>query len=235
MNPWMSREVHLWTAYHEDVSYLDAQLRTFLSAEEQERLAKYLVAAPRQQFLRSRGLLRLLLSQYLNCSPLAIQFQYLAQGKPTLAPEVSHPVQFNIAHSQDCTLFAFSQDLALGVDLEYVDDRCHYREIAQRFLREEEWQNFAQINAEQQKLAFFRIWSRKEALIKLWGDSLFQGLQLYPVPTSVHPEQFSVISREQTIYLQDLDLNPRFTAALATFEQPSLIKYYWCSPETLLI
>lgn len=211
-----------------EVTPLVSCLSEFLSVDEQQRWLNYRLASRQQQFLVSRGLLRFLLSQYLHCQPQDIEFQYSERGKPGLGDALPNRIQFNIAHSQDWILFAFSQDLELGVDIEVVESNLNYRAIAQRFLRKEEWIAFQEIEEPLQPLAFYRIWSRKEACIKLWGDNLFQGLQLYSVPTSPLAYHYQIPCRGKTVWLQDLDIKSSFTAALATFAEPTMIEYHDC-------
>jgi 4'-phosphopantetheinyl transferase len=203
-------------------------LLPFLSPDERERWLNYRLEARQQQFLVSRGVLRFLLGQYLRCQPQDLEFQYSEHGKPALSNTLLNRIQFNIAHSQDWILFAFSPTLELGVDIEAVEPNLNYKAIAQRFLRQEEGLAFQEIEEHSQQLAFYRIWSRKEAVIKLWGDNLFQGLQLYPVPTSPSVQQRQIFSRGKTVWLRDLDINAKFTAALATFAEPSMIEYRDC-------
>lgn len=228
MSQWTNNAVHCWTATVQEITPFAPDLLPLLSADEHKRWQNYRLEARQQQFLVSRGLLRYLLGQYLRCQPQDLQFQYSKNGKPALSDTMSNRIHFNIAHSQDWILFAFSQTLELGLDIEVLDPDLNYKAIAHRFLRQEEGLAFQEIEEHSQQLAFYRIWSRKEAVIKLWGDNLFQGLQLYPVPTSPSIHQHQIFSRGKTVWLRDLDINAKFTAALATFAEPSTIEYRDC-------
>jgi 4'-phosphopantetheinyl transferase len=225
---WTNGAVHCWTAAVQEVTPLATSLLPFLSPDELERWRNYRLEARQQQFMVSRGLLRFLLGQYLRYQPQDLEFQYSEHGKPALSDTMPNRIQFNIAHSHDWILFAFSPTLELGVDIEVLEPDLNYKAIAHRFLRQEEGQAFQEIEEHLQQLAFYRIWSRKEAVIKLWGDNLFQGLQLYPVPTSPSVEQHQFLSRGKTVWLRDLDINANFTAALATFAEPLTIEYRDC-------
>jgi 4'-phosphopantetheinyl transferase len=228
VSQWTNNAVHCWTATVQEITPLATCLLPFLSADERERWLNYRLETRRQQFLVSRGLLRFLLSRYLRCQPQDLEFQYSEHGKPALSNTIPSRIQFNIAHSQDWVLFAFSQTLELGVDIEVLEPNLNYKAIAHRFLRQEEGLAFQEIEEHSQQLAFYRIWSRKEAVIKLWGDNLFQGLQLYPVPTAPSVDQHQILSRDKTVWLRDLDINANFAAALATFAEPSTIEYRDC-------
>ena len=92
-------EAHVW--YGDTEMLVDPVLarayREVLSAEERHREKRFQFDADRRQFLFAHGMLRVVLSQYLQCAPATIMFSRNFYGKPTLAyPEVPE-FEFNIS------------------------------------------------------------------------------------------------------------------------------------------
>ncbi len=60
----------------------------------------------------------MLLSMYLDTSPCLIELTYSPLGKPSVAFHGDPDLRFNLSHSDDLVLYAFSLDRDLGVNLE---------------------------------------------------------------------------------------------------------------------
>src|SRR5260363_165072 len=59
--------------------------------------------------------------------PNALQFSYTSYGKPILK---EYPrLQFNLSHSHDRAIYAFTLDMAIGVDIEYQNSQCDVESI----------------------------------------------------------------------------------------------------------
>lgn len=95
-----------------------------------------------------------------------------AQGKPCF---LDVPLHFSIAHSGRRVLCAVS-DCPVGADVERL--RVYNRRLEQRVLRPPE---LAELSAAASRTeAFFTLWTRKEAYLKLTGEGL-SGLAACPV------------------------------------------------------
>ncbi len=127
-------EVHVWRAPL-NVNAAQAQrLAQALTTDEQQRANRFHFQKDRQHFVVARGMLRVILGGYLKLYPEQVPIGYSSFGKPTLA-EPRHPydLKFNLAHSDDLALYAFSRSHRIGVDLEYIRPDFATAEIAQRF------------------------------------------------------------------------------------------------------
>src|SRR6266478_6199227 len=80
------QELHVWRASLDLPPALLQRLAKTLSANENERAGRFLIARTRERFIVARGLLRQLLGMYLGLDPEKIEFQYGPQGKPSLLP-----------------------------------------------------------------------------------------------------------------------------------------------------
>ncbi|MDQ1883023.1 4'-phosphopantetheinyl transferase superfamily protein [Aeromonas salmonicida] len=127
----------------------------------------------RQEFLVSRSLLRCLLAARLQCQTSELLFCTHLHGKPTL----SDPRwQFNQSHSGDWLVIALCATGPLGVDIEMGRRRRQTLPLARRFYATSEYEWLAALPAEEQDGAFYRLWSRKEAVLKAHGGGIAAGL-----------------------------------------------------------
>ncbi|ANB19791.1 4'-phosphopantetheinyl transferase family protein [Dokdonella koreensis] len=96
-------------------------------------------------------------------------------GKP-YAPEAGG-IEFNVSHSGHYVLIAFARGQPLGVDLESVAGRRRaILTIAERFFAPDEAAALARLDGDRQHLAFLRLWTCKEAVLKAMGSGLHFGL-----------------------------------------------------------
>ncbi len=151
-----------------------AAIEPWLSPEERERAGRFRVAGLRRRFLASRGVLREVLAACAGCRPAELRFLTGPDGKPRLGG--LRPVHFNLSHSSDVMLLAVSAECALGVDVERLRPMKDALAIARRFFtpREAAWLESASAAAPDE--AFFRLWTRKEAVLKACGQGIGSGL-----------------------------------------------------------
>ena len=174
--------VHVWVADLDDPRFHAGPFDRLLSADEHARAARLRFDIHRQRFTTGRALLRILLGSYLNRAPGSIRFEYGASGKPRLQQaRDSLPIEFNIAHSDACALFAFTRGSELGVDVEQLRPVREFDEIAQRFFSPAEADLVCGTPDPARVGAFYRCWTRKEAFIKALGDGLFRPLDSFAV------------------------------------------------------
>jgi 4'-phosphopantetheinyl transferase len=203
-----------------------AHWQAWLSPDEQERLHQYRRAADRDRFLCSRGGLRYLLASYLQQPPARLQLQYGAQGRPALA-SASVPLQFNVAHSGDWVLWAFSRCQWIGVDVEVLQPRQRLRSLIQKCLTPEEQAAVAR-EPTTQLAQFLSVWTVKEAHLKAVGLGLSYPLQqvqvaLQPAPTLVRPAQVA-IHGATAWYVHVWQPDPAAIAALCVGQSPCRVE-----------
>jgi 4'-phosphopantetheinyl transferase len=221
--------VHLWSVATPPEIDPTPALSALLSPEEHTRWQRYITPAARRQFLESRGLLRLLLGAYLQRDPGRLEFIYSEQGKPALTEASGGALlQFNVSHSQGRVLYAVSAEHSVGIDLEGVNPLIGYRDIAHHICTPQERAVFDRLPPEEQSTAFFKIWTRKEALVKLSSDRLYEKLSVFEVPACATSGSYWIPINDQTIWLQDLDLFESFAAAIALPNLPArIIHHEW--------
>jgi 4'-phosphopantetheinyl transferase len=176
--------VHVWSASLQVGADQQHRLAMLLNEEERQRADRYLHLPSRDRYLVARGLLRVLLGRYLDVSPHAVRFHSGPQGKPTLA--YSSVLHFNLSHSEDVILLAFSRQTEVGIDVEHVRAGPTFFEIADRFFTPRESSALRSLSPERSAEAFYQVWTRKEAYLKATGLGLTYGLERFEV--SVPPD-----------------------------------------------
>jgi 4'-phosphopantetheinyl transferase len=143
-----------------------------LSAEERERLQSLRFQADRERWGFSRQVLRALCGAYLGLAPGRVGFTRGACGKPALSPELrpAGGFHFNLSHSGDLCLFAFSSECELGVDVESCREGLPFEELARSVFGPEEAGNLAREG--EGGWDFYRLWTRQEAALKAAGLGL---------------------------------------------------------------
>ncbi len=142
----------------------------FLSSDEKERAARFRFSRDRDRFVAARGLLRTLLGQYLEMEPDQIRFSYGPWGKPSLTAGLyGKDLRFNLSHAHGLAVFAVTLRREVGIDLELVQPELPWEPIARRFLPQGELAELLELQERSRSEAFFRSWTRREALSKATG------------------------------------------------------------------
>lgn len=154
-------------------------MRAVLSADERERAARFRHEQHARRYVVARGILRHLLGQQLERDPASIRFGYDGAGKPSIAEPPGARLHFNLAHSDDLALYAFTTAGEIGVDVERVMPLPDARDIATNYFSPAEIRELAMAPDEAE--AFFRCWTRKEAFIKAIGKGFSYPLDSFSV------------------------------------------------------
>lgn len=129
---------------------------------------------------------------------------YNESGKPTL-----DNLLFSLAYSNDITVLSASLETDNGIDIEKIitinlDDYKDY-------LSKAEWL-FISASFEPIK-AFFYIWTRKEAILKILGNGISDNMNLIEVINH------TVLLNNNYYYLQSIDIHPQYCCSVATLNK----------------
>lgn len=150
-----------------------------LSADEAERAARLHFERDRLRWLASRLALRALLGAHLGVAPAELRFTLGPCGKPALLGEPR--VSFNLSHAGELTVLAVSDGVAVGVDVEeVVPDRATLA-LAETVFSQAELAALVALPAPSRTAAFYRCWTRKEAVIKARGLGFSADLRAFDV------------------------------------------------------
>jgi 4'-phosphopantetheinyl transferase len=192
--------VHVWRAALDIPVSLVQYYQRYLTDDEITRAGKFYFAKDRNHFIVAHGILRILIGRYLDVEPHQLRFCLNAYGKPSLEPSLQvPPLSFNISHSRDLALYAFTYARQIGVDVEYIrldDEVDEYEQLAQHYFSPYERNVLLMLPAEEKRQAFFQCWARKEAYIKAKGTGLSLPLDLFDVSLSPNEPAALLQSRE---------------------------------------
>ncbi len=153
-------------------------MRDVLSSDELRRASKLISPSGGDRFIMARGMLRHVLASYSKQRPADLSFAYGPNGKPYLA-RLREPLYFNLSHSGAVAAIAVSKDFEVGVDVQVW--RSVREGLAERFFSQAEAAALQKLDVDDRKAAFFRCWTRKEAIIKALGEGLSRSLKSFEV------------------------------------------------------
>ncbi len=167
-------EIEVFSFGLDDGDVLSLELaESWLSGEERARAARFRFPVHRDRYVRGRAMVRWTLSRRLRVDPASLVLVEGERGKPRLADAA---LEFNLSHSEDRAALAVGRVPGIGIDLERYDRRVDARGLSRRCFRETEIAWLETFPESERHLAFFRIWTAKEARMKATGE----GFQLEP-------------------------------------------------------
>jgi 4'-phosphopantetheinyl transferase len=197
---------------------------SMLSEEEQQRAERFYFKRHQRRYINAHSALRLILSRYLGIAPEGLIFHAGVKGKPRVDNAVG--LEFNLSHSKDTALLAVGHTYPLGIDVEHFSSRP-YCGIGGHLFSEKENQLINAVIPSLQPLAFFNIWSQKEALIKACGLGLSYPTQSFDVPIFSQSSQTIVDALHQrTWQMKTFMPSVGCCAALCYDENVSEIRYF---------
>jgi 4'-phosphopantetheinyl transferase len=199
--------VHVWRA---DLTAVGDDLSDLLCEQELARAQRILSDSRRELWTRSRGLLRALLGRYLQREPASLRFATGAHGKPALGDGDANELAFNLSHSGQLALYAFSAGGAVGVDIEVGRRTVEELAVARDWLGAEQAQRLEALEPATRRREFLRAWTRHEAQLKCLGV----GFGAAPTPGGQAP------------WVRDLEPFSDVAGAVAA-ERPALALDCW--------
>ena len=153
--------VHIWRLVAEEIDVL--------SDDERAHAEKFHSETAREAYVIGRSGIRRAAAIYTGDSARDLIISPSPSGKPFFANAAIH---FNLSHSGGIVMAAFSGS-PVGIDIE-SRGRCRdFVGIADRFFHPSEAAEIRQSPDEDQ---FLRLWTGKEAMLKLSGEGLSGGL-----------------------------------------------------------
>ncbi|NUN97435.1 MAG: 4'-phosphopantetheinyl transferase superfamily protein [Candidatus Omnitrophica bacterium] len=214
-------QVHVWMARVEDSGRRIEDLLDALPPGDIERANRFRFEEDRLRSLLAVGMVRTLLGGYLGLDPREVAFSIEPHGRPFVQESLNPSgVDFNLSHSGDWVLGAFALGRRVGVDVEWEKRELPRMEkIARRYFAEEEVAHLMEVPEERRHSAFFRLWTRKEALIKCHGGGLLVPLDSFSVLED--RAFFRNGSDTRAWRLSDLSVEGSYRAALAVEGDPA--------------
>lgn len=157
-----------------------SQYETYLSTEEYQQAQAFIYPADRRRFVIVHAALRHLLAKELGCRMEALVLARSPTGKPYIAqPAVA--LHFSLAHTERFALIAWSWETPLGIDLETLDYGLDVCGLAPTICNSSELQWLVEGPISHCPQRFLRLWTAKEALLKLYGSGFLADPRQYGV------------------------------------------------------
>jgi 4'-phosphopantetheinyl transferase len=227
-------EIHVWRASLDVAPSTIQLLRPLLNSDELTRAQRFRFAKDGDRHIVGRGVLRMLLAGYIQQPPAELLFDYNQYGKPALShlPK-GRSIEFNISHSHNIALFAFTSIGPLGVDVEYMRKDIEYEQLAHQFFSVQENATLQSLPKTLWRQTFYNCWTRKEAYIKARGEGLSIPLDQFDV--SLKPEEPAALlsSRESDVAdwtMQALAPGPDYAGAVAINSRGWQLRCWQWSP-----
>lgn len=222
MNLPHAAQLHLWfTLLNEEL--FQEQYADLLNPDEIKRAEKFKFALYRKRFITARATLRNIIGHYLNDNAKSVQINYTSSGKPY----INHPdLQFNVSHSHNIAVYAFTYQTPVGVDIEKI--RPDYEEsVAKRYFSNQEYEHLSNLSPEAKVNEFYRIWTGKEAIVKAQGEGLRISLSSFTIPADNNPKKIILISNPDEIWhLGNNNIFPGYQFSWATNKMMNELSYW---------
>lgn len=180
------RVANVWVCMLHDYAGSIDKFASALTADERERAQRFLQRRDFERFILGRTMIRLVCAGWSGVAPRSLNLRQTATGRPYLAREgqpSEHWIDFNIAHTEDCVLIAWSVDQLVGTDVEAIEFDCAvpFRLLAETAFSDDERSALAAVQPSDAALTFYRIWVRKEAILKAEGCGVSGDLRSFSV------------------------------------------------------
>lgn len=167
-------DLWVWSLTTENLS-TTGSCHKALNAAERSRADRFVRAADRAAFIAAHVRMRQILSGYVGTAAGLLEFDSVMRSKPVLPNGPS----FNLSHAGGYAVLAVApgeteESLPLGVDIE--KHRPVEPAVAEISFSQAEQKMLARFQGQDRTDAFFRCWTRKEAVVKATGLGLFAEL-----------------------------------------------------------
>jgi 4'-phosphopantetheinyl transferase len=227
-------EVHVYRFALDVPASVLSTLKGWLTPDELARAGRFRFARDAARYSAGRAALRSIVGGFIAQPPERVPLVYGANGKPALADDAR--VRFNLSRSSALGLLAVQLGDDLGVDVEEVRPFPDGLDIARWLFATEDFHALDATTEPQRTTAFFRLWTRKEAVIKSLGLALSRPLNDFPVvPVDLNaPRTVSIATPARSVTCTLLpvpDPQPGYVAALATAGAIRALRCWTWQPE----
>ena len=170
--------IAIWFCDTDAIELSDDDAEALLAPSEQQRASRFAFPHLRRRYRLGHALLRKILAQELGCGPMRITIDVREGGKPFVA----EGPEFNMSASGQWLAICLGKEIDLGIDVEILRELDDMAELSRRCFSQQECREL-EAQPEALKLrAFFRGWTRKEAVSKALGYGLAMDFRSFSIP-----------------------------------------------------
>ena len=214
-------EVHIWRVGLQMEGSALWACWDLLSPEETRIASSYRFVKDLREFVITRAVLRQVLARYTGQSPPDLRFESNPAGKPVL-PGAQTP-HFSVSHCADLALIAIAR-VRIGIDVEHVRPGNFWQKVVGKCLSSRESAYLEALPAKSRTEALYRVWTRKEALLKAVGTGLlYPPHQVSVLPENKEPSVVNLLGRDW--FVRQVGAPRRYAAAAAIEAPPFKVKW----------
>jgi 4'-phosphopantetheinyl transferase len=168
-------EVDIWSFSLSNPEIFDFTLAIrSISPAERERMKKFVYQRDRDLFVMRRFCIRSVIAGYFGASPADVRLLRSPTGKPLFGGfegrGVKDHLELSMSHTKGQAILAVATWAPVGIDIEFRDPTLNTEDIVNFCCSEHELEWFRQ--AQDRLSRFLKIWTAKEASLKLSGTGL---------------------------------------------------------------
>lgn len=216
-----ANEVHVWRACISNHVSASSFFIDLLDEFEKNRMNRYFRYVDKQGFLVRRGILRILLAEYLNRLPGEIRISQEKNKKPAIG-DAAVNLHFNLSYSNAYVVVAIA-DSPVGIDIERVDLAFDYHDIIhQHFsIREKEYVR----QSDRPPYKFYELWTRKEAILKAIAKGITDDLKAASCLPGLNVLNQYIFASANDWLVESFELTKDYLVSLAHVENTK-IRFY---------
>ncbi|GAB3899468.1 4'-phosphopantetheinyl transferase family protein [Spirosoma agri] len=189
---------------------IPSDVYAILQSDEHERATRYRRQDDRIRFVYGRAMAKAVIGKFTGQHATAIQFVSGVNNKPELAGITDF--HFNLSHTANWILLAVSRS-NVGIDVEKIITDFPFQDILQNSFGSEE-QQYVKASANPVD-AFYRLWTRKEALIKATAKGMDDDFSRIPSLDGDHITESDSIGKAGFWTVTSFSVADDYAAALA--------------------
>lgn len=156
------------------------EAESWLTEAERARAARFLVAAPRREYVLGRWLARRALAAWTGSEPTSWTFVLGPHGRPEPRGPAAATPNLNLSHGGGLVVCASALQAVVGVDVEGVARDLPTSDL-HRFFAPDEAAALLELDAGGRHDRFWRLWTLKEAWLKARGTGVAGGLASFSI------------------------------------------------------
>lgn len=211
-------EIHIYLI---DTTKIRDDIKKFfeiLPQDEMQKVNNYKFIKNRERSIATFYYRRIILSKYTGLSPQELSFKINQYGKPSIENKNFSYIKFNYSHSNDIIIYSITRDSEIGIDIEFIKEISDMNSLVNNYFSSEEISTFRNTNNKIDQLNFFyKIWTRKEALLKAIGLGLTEDLKT--IDSLCNEGSFNNISviefDKKKWCIQNLDSPKKYVSSIA--------------------
>lgn len=214
--------VEIWRLHFPSCMHRLPELYEILHPEEKNKSTLFYHETDKYKFIIGKAMLRLLLGGYLNKDPETLNFTPGINMKPVLKLDHDITVHFNLSHAGDYILIAVS-DSPVGIDIERYETDLNINEIMEIAFSEKEIRYLNRQTSPNK--TFFKLWTRKEALLKATSKGLNDDIRYVPCLNGKHAVSAALLNNSQHWRVSNFAVDNQHTGSIAYLKSSHELRF----------